>query len=920
MTSTSDIAMDCSGYNAPMKRSVGVVALVAAAALALPQFTTDEKKGIEQALYIGNLTLKDLGFARRPYSDKYRLPIVNQAIDQPIETSEALMGVHGLAGRTNPPGLISQARQLMGDTLPATLPEPPKLAGDLPKDIPADVAPLVRRLAEAVSGANAAVRKSCEKLSPADQRLLLESLPQWAVEEPSVKFEFVSKPMAAQAEILRMVDQVDLRMIFAASERLARTVEGILPDLRRIAGSSTWQGVQKFRLGDMVIVVAGTGDDTHRDRDARLVIDLGGNDRYLGRAGAGPGYAALMVDVAGDDTHKAPDVGPGCGLMGIGMAYDLGGHDNFRGKSLGFGVGVAGVGLFVKEGGNDTYQTETLTQGFGQFGIGLLMDTRGNDQFDAQLYAQGSARTAGIGWIVDSAGDDTYRAGGRILNSPLFADVHYSFAQGYASGYREDTGGISGGIGLLTDRQGDDAYIGETYSQAASYWFALGSLHDTSGHDTYRAYHYAQSSAMHMCAAYLFDLAGDDIYATSFGASHAIGHDYGTAVMFDRAGSDIYVARDSRPGVGNANGLGLFIDASGEDRYQGPPSAGNAARGSGSLGLFVDLDGPDQYRSGLADAEASVKETWAVAYDQESKVVAAPAAQDPATAAPTAGSAPRPSDAELEKLYAKATQWGVGTAQQEVRDNVNKLIAIGMPALKWMIEQKMPKASRLEQRAFTDVANGVGPAGRTAICERLNSDDPVEVKVALGILLDANAKEAAPYLAKALKNKETQRLAARMAGVAMSKESVGDLQLLAGTSDDPLTVLNAVLALAQIADPQSLGTGQALMMSDSLPIRKAALTLMAKYVEALSIAKTITLDPDERKARIGVELLAAIGSPEALDAVGPLLTDERVGLRIQALLALDGRAPAAWKQAVLDRRKDPSPLVRAIAARIDPGR
>ena len=83
---------------------------------------------------------------------------------------------------------------------------------------------------------------------------------------------------------------------------------------------------------------------------------------------------------------------------------------------------------------------------------------------------------------------------------------------------------------------------------------------------------------MHMCAAYLFDLAGDDIYATSFGASHAIGHDYGTAVMFDRAGSDIYVARDSRPGVGNANGLGLFIDASGEDRYQGPPSAGNAAR------------------------------------------------------------------------------------------------------------------------------------------------------------------------------------------------------------------------------------------------------------------------------------------------------------------------------------------------------
>jgi len=903
-----------------MKRLVGLITGLAATALGFAQFTIDEKKGIEQALYIGNLTLKDLNFARRPFADKYRIPLVNQAIDQPIEASDALMNAHATAGRANTPGLLSLSRQLLGDSLVVTLPEAPKLSGDVPKEVPATVAPLVRRLAEAVAGANAAVRKATEKLSPEEQRLLLESLPQWAVEEPSVKFEFVSKPMATQAEILRMIDQVDLRMIFAAAERMARTIEGILPDLRRIGGGSTWQGSQKFRLGDMVIVVAGVGDDVHRDRDARLVIDLGGNDRYLGRAGAGPGYAALLVDLAGDDFHKAPDMGPGSGLLGIGMAYDLGGHDNFRGKSLAFGAGLAGVGVFFKDGGNDTYQSETLCQGFGQFGIGFLMDARGDDQFEAQLFAQGAARTAGLGWLVDGAGDDTYRAGGRILNSPLFADVHYSFAQGFASGYREDTGGISGGIGLLTDRAGDDAYIAETYAQAASYWFALGSLQDSSGHDTYRAYHYAQSSAMHMCAAYLIDLAGDDIYATSFGASHAIGHDYGTAVLFDRAGNDIYAARDSRPGIGNANGLGLFVDATGEDRYAGPPAAGNGARGSGSLGLFVDLDGPDQYRTGLADAQASVRETWAVAYDQESKAVEVPAGQDPAQAPPKAGSAPRPTDAELQQIYAKATQWGVGTAQQEVRENVHRLIAIGLPALKWMIEYKLPKASRLEQRAFTDVANALEGEGRTAIAERLNSDDPNEVRVALGILLDANAKEAAPYLAKALKNKDTQRLAARMAGVAQSRESVPELQVLAGTAEDQLTVLNAVIALAQIADAQSLGTGQALMTHDSLPIRKAAIALVAKFSEALTIAKTMTLDPDERNARIGVELLGAIGSEEALNTVGPLLTDERVGVRIQALIALDGRAPTAWQQAVLDRRKDPSPLVRAIAIRIDPGR
>jgi HEAT repeat protein len=88
----------------------------------------------------------------------------------------------------------------------------------------------------------------------------------------------------------------------------------------------------------------------------------------------------------------------------------------------------------------------------------------------------------------------------------------------------------------------------------------------------------------------------------------------------------------------------------------------------------------------------------------------------------------------------------------------------------------------------------------------------------------------------------------------------------------------------------------------------------------MTVAKGLTTDSDERKARIGVELLAAVGSPDALEAVGPYLTDERVGVRIQALVALNGRAPANWKQAVLDRRKDPNPLVRAVAARIDPGR
>ncbi len=903
-----------------MIRRCLVIGLAFAATLSVAQLTKEERKGLEDTLYLGNMTAKDLEFSRRPFNDRYRMPLVNLAIDKPLDAADSLMATHAMAKKTTGGQLIGIARrQLMGDTLPTTLSPAPPLVGEVPADVPADFAKVGKSLAQSVADANAAVRKATSKLKPDQQRLLLESLPQWATEEPSVKFEFVTKAQLPQAQILALLDDVDLRMIFAAAEKLAADVEKAIPELKKIAAESKWAGFSKFRLGDMNVVLAGVGDDIHRDRDARLVIDLGGNDRYTGRAGAGVGFASLLIDCAGDDHYKLPDVGAGCGLLGIGLAYDLGGHDNFRGQSLCYGCGLAGVGMFYKDGGDDSYQSGTLTQGFGEFGIGILDDTRGNDLYEVQLYAQGAARTAGAGWLVDQSGDDTYRAGGLILNSPLFADVHYSNAQGYAAGYREDTGGISGGIGLLTDLGGDDAYIGETYCQAASYWYSLGSLYDATGSDTYRAYHYAQASAMHMTAAYLFDLAGDDSYIVNFGAAHAIGHDYGVAFLFDRAGNDVYAGRDSHPGIGNANGLGIFLDAAGEDRYSGPAGSGNVARNSGSLGVFADLDGPDQYRDGLADGEAAVRESWGVAYDAESKLttVAPPPSDVPL---PKVGSESKPDDKALEEIYKKATQWGVGTAQKETDENTRRLIAIGMPALQWMVDKHLGTASRLEQRAFVQVANAIGVDGRLLVAMKIASENDAEARVALNISIDANSKEAAPYVPKALKNTELQRLAARAAGVAMSKESVPDLQLLTAPTADRLTALNAVISLGQIADPSSLGTGQALLGSDELPIRKAAIVLVAKFPEALTIAKTMSTDPDEHKARTAVELLSAIGSPEALDAIGPFLTDERAGVRIQALVAMNGRAPNAWKQAVLDRRKDPNAMVRAIAARIDPGR
>lgn len=883
------------------------------------QLTEPERKGIEDTLFIGNMTLKDLEFERKPFSDSYRLPLVNLTIDKPIEAANKIMGLHAEA-KVGPISRILGAgiKDAIGDQWPRELQPTVSAAPDVSK-VPEPLRQVVGNLLTALQEANNQVRMATSKLSPQELRTLIEGLPVWAVEEPKVKFDFVKLPSPSQKTLLDLISKVELWRIRAASAALMDAVDKSIPLLKKMNVDIPKK--LKIQAGGMTVVLAGKGADLHDDTDARLTIDLGGNDRYVGRHGAGIGYASVLIDIGGDDFYDAKDASVGCGLMGIGIARDCGGTDTFIGKSLCFGCGIGGVGVFIKDGGDDSYRATSLAQGYGQFGVGMCVDTGGDDHYDLKLMGQGAARTQGLGWLIDRSGSDVYQAGGLSMNEPLFTGVSYSNAQGYASGYREDTGGVSGGVGLLTDLGGNDAYIAETYCQAASYWFSLGSLYDASGNDTYSAYHYAQASAMHMTAAYLFDLAGDDGYIVKFGAAHAIGHDYGVAFFLDRSGDDVYAARDSTPGIGNANGLGLFIDAAGVDRYAGPPGKGNPARGSGSLGVFVDLSGQDLYREGLSDASAVIRDGWGVAYDELGPAAAqGPGSSAPAGEAPKPGTAPKPSDQELADIYRKATQWGVGSAQQEVADNINRLIAIGMPAFDWMIANRLKSADRLQVRAFVAVASGIGQPAKDAIALKTSSSDEDEAREALQICIDGVFKEAGPLIPAILQKGVNKRLAVRAAGALGANAAVQDLMPIT-LDKDRLLALDAMIALAQIGDEQAVSTAQSLLLTGDLPMRKAALGLLAKFPKTgFAAGQAMILQDDEHEVRMGIDLLGSIGTPEALDAIGPKLIDPRPGVRIEAMVALNGRVPQAYRSYLGALRDDPIPTVRAVAQKIDPGR
>ncbi len=893
-------------------RSLLSVLALSCAALSVAQLTEAEKQGVADALYVGNMRPSDLEFARRPFEDVSRFKLIDDAIDEPLTTADRLMALHADTRSQSASQILATLCQGVFEEPVGAIQHDPPLTGL--DSLPADLRGPILGLVNWINSANNAIRKATERLTPEEKRLLIESLPVWAVEQPTVRFSFVRGATADQSRVLELLAKVDLAAIRTAGARLAEATERAIEALKL---STSEVDSQVYRVGGMPVAIFGRQNDLHVETDCFLTIDLGGDDMYTGRHGAGVGYASVLIDLGGNDTYDGTDLNFGAGVLGVGLAYDEGGNDVVRARSIALGAGLAGVGVFSKKGGDDHYRTETLTQGFGVFGIGLMIDESGRDDYDALLFAQGASRTNGVGWLIDKGGNDRYRAGGLILNSPLFANAHYSFAQGFSMGYREDTGGLSGGIGLLTDHSGDDLYQGETYQQAASYWYALGTLFDADGNDTYTGHHYCQSSAMHATAAYLFDLSGDDAYTVKVGAAHAIGHDYGVAVLLDRKGDDVYTSRDSTPGIGNANGLGLFIDGDGIDRYYGPPGKGNPARGTGSLGVFVDLNGTDDYRYGLADGQATSTESWGVALDRATTVGDTP----PITQRPpvTPNSEPMPSEAEITGIYRMATQWGVGTAQEEVADALDLLVKIGTPALKWMLDNRLATADRLQIRAFAHVVRALGQEASSALGAKAFSASDTEMLNLLRIASDAVVMDFGALIPSLLKKPTLRNAAVAAAGVLKATAAVPDLMALC-RNEDKLLARAAMVSLLQIADPSSLATAQAMAFNGDLLTRKAAIQLLAKFPEQATVFADAHLrSPDEFRTRTAIEVLGAIGTEQSLQKIGPMLLDPRPGVRIESLLRLNGRCPAAFRADFQGLRADPVPSVKGVANTVQPG-
>jgi murein DD-endopeptidase MepM/ murein hydrolase activator NlpD len=343
------------------------------------------------------------------------------------------------------------------------------------------------------------------------------------------------------------------------------------------------EGAERFESAVGIVQIGSSVYDEHGP-EAAVIVDPGGDDLYR-RAPATGGAVSVIIDLAGDDLYLGPDIA----VHGLSAIVDFAGDDRYRMEGPGLGAAVAGASLLLDFGGDDRYEAELYGIGAGMLGLGALVDFAGNDRYRVRALGQGYSSTGGIGLLWDLAGDDAYIAAAGIPDTGWERGGGISLAQGSAFGLRPNYGG---GIGILRDDAGDDRYEAEMFAQGVAYWYGTGLLWDRAGNDRYHAIRYAQGSGVHLATGTLRDESGDDRYSLTVGVGQGMGLDLAVGLLYDGAGNDRYTAPNLAQGSATDNGIGILVDNGGRDAFKLGGLGWNVAepspaRGGPSVGILI---------------------------------------------------------------------------------------------------------------------------------------------------------------------------------------------------------------------------------------------------------------------------------------------------------------------------------------------
>lgn len=597
-----------------------------------------EEDYIAEALKMMGLAAKDTEFKKDHRDDPYRLQMVQESLHKPLELPKVCDSIDE---KWKTAGTITAALKIQIEQLgkwwaltnvPSADEQTPAFDMKTLDGCPEQLKTPLTHLLCAMDEAQKDLDTAFNKLSPDEKKYLIANvLPDLILAGDSIKDVFQveaekveltmvppeknipeirgrDQTFPEEVEGLKLALKIDYAYVHKAVLRISSELDNFIEAAGRtdVSGAQSAEAPADAVTGGVlfyaetshgVIIIGGKGENTYR-REAALIIDIGGNDRYLCRAGGAIGMeksaVSICFDLSGDDYYScAEKFSQAGGLFGIGILTDLAGKDTYEAGHFTQGCGVFGIGVLWDKGqGDDYFSADHFCQGAGGWGIGILYNEAGDTRYFSRTFSQGLGLTLGTGALIDYSGDDYYIAAATIENSRP-----YSMSQGFGQGQRPIA---SGGVGTLLDRKGNDHYTAAFYAQGCAYWYGLGILIDDEGNDRYDAQVYAQGCGIHLSTGVLIERGGSDFYNCTFGGNaQGAAHDWAVGLLLDKNGSDVYVGRGNNQGSAITNAFALFIDNEGDDVYQttkgGGQGYGGAARDSYSIGLFLDLGGNDFY-------------------------------------------------------------------------------------------------------------------------------------------------------------------------------------------------------------------------------------------------------------------------------------------------------------------------------------
>jgi hypothetical protein len=421
--------------------------------------------------------------------------------------------------------------------------------------------------------------------------------------------------------IEKLLDHVDFPLLNTGATLLALAVQKVCDNLKATPFSDTEHHNQFVSLTPLGYVYLGDMSTLFPVQGMPTLLRLSAEPMglMLGEAHNRSFFNPISISIALSGDHRSMTGPTGAGIFGYAVYASLQGNDTYGSDAVtnsgAQGFGLFGTGILYDAGGDDTYSGVSCCQGCGIYGTGLLIDGGGNDRYECYQQGQGFGFTKGVGLLLDSAGDDTYIANDTNIKFPSAQSTEHngSLSQGFGFGRRGDyLDGHSwaGGVGMLVDGAGNDAYSCGIFGQGGGYWYGVGILADKGGDDSYLGQWYCQGSAAHFALGILQDTLGNDKYTGKMNMCGGAGHDFSLGWLEDRAGDDTYDMPNLSLGGGNANGVGVFWDCAGDDSYltSGVTLGQASVAGSGSvrdfimcLGVFIDGGGKDSYMERQAE-------------------------------------------------------------------------------------------------------------------------------------------------------------------------------------------------------------------------------------------------------------------------------------------------------------------------------